>query len=147
MSLPSTVFIIYQPQNIEGGGPDTIIRGISPSLDQAKVTAQDLVSLDSFNAWLNFPKEYKSLYDKGDHSVYRLHDLQIIEVPFSTPINGEFSDFTSCGQVIAKCNHPQIVSHSLFAKYQQEYDRYVKTHNVNFNLYLNVDPTFVIKDE
>jgi hypothetical protein len=147
MSLPSTVFIVYSPQNIEGGGHDTILRGLFPSLEQAHVNAQSLASLDSFNEWLKFPIEFKSLYDRGDHSVYQLHSLIIIEVPFSVAINGEFSGFPCRGQVIAKCNHPQILNHPLFAKYQHEYGLYVKTRKINFGHYLKVELLPSLKGE
>ncbi len=130
------VYIVYSPENIQGGGSDTTLRGIFSSFEEAKKAAQSMASLDTFRQWLNFPIEFKDLYDKGDHSVYGLSELMITEVPFGQAMNEEFCDLPNLGKVITRSNHPGIQNHGWFAKYQQAYDTYVKSHKVNFDKYV-----------
>lgn len=139
MSDLNTVFIIYRPENITGGGPNDTIRGIFASKTEAEVNAQSMASLETFNEWLAFPTTYKFLYDKGIHAVYGLRELLIAEVPFSQQVWGELSDFNLNIEFIAKCDEPTIQNHPLSAKYKKEYDSYVKRHKVNLDKYTKVE--------
>jgi hypothetical protein len=104
----STIYIIYEPQNIEGGGRDSVIKGVYFTLEKAKQIAQDLADLDTFKRWLEYPTVcYKTVF-------------HIMEVPVGVPMNQEL-DYID--YVEATCQHSLIQNDTQFKEYKKSFDQ------------------------
>ena len=120
--------MIYVPENIEGGGGDTLIRGLFNSLEEATRVAQDLVDRETFQEWLDFPINFKLLYDKGDRTVYSIHSLEIMSIPFGQPI---VMNPQSESSVTATLDNQFVKTHIKYEEYKLEFELHKKVHKMS----------------
>ena len=114
-----SIYIIFSRENIMGGGPDTAIRGVYLTIEEAKKCAQDCADRSTFQDWLDLEKNHISLYRTGWREIPYLVTLEIMKVPLGTEINQEMDSIDS---VTASYDNPLIRTHQKFDEYKKHFD-------------------------
>jgi hypothetical protein len=114
-----SAYIVYEPENIIGGGSDTVIRGVYLSFDEAMTSAQDSADRDTFQDWLDLERTCKYPYNEGYRDVSYLSELKIMKVPLGAQINEPMDAITS---VVATYKNLFIQNHPRFDEYKKHFD-------------------------
>jgi hypothetical protein len=138
----TSLFMIYYPENIMGGGEDTVIRGTFTSLELAKAVSQDIVNRETFQRWLNAPNRVeiirqqkwvdpiakeKALLDAitRGQEVYDIDELQIMVMSQNVAV---FTHIQSHYSVTATHSDPLIISHPRYEEYKAQFNKYITAH-------------------